>query len=266
MLPLLNVEKSVTNSSLRVMIVDDQEIFRHGLRNLLNDVDGFDVVAEASSCSDVLKNTVKMPIDVALIDSSLPEAHGIGAIQLFRHLTPTPQVVILSTVVDDDTLLDAILAGASGYLTKDLPAKDVINALQGLQRGELAISALAAANVIRRLVKRYNDVETALRTHLQSIIPTNSLARSNISSAPASASNGSSDNFFNSALNRLTQQEYKILQLMRQGLSNKQIATRISISPYTVAKHVQHILRKLEATNRTQAVSYTSFGGHPDLY
>src|SRR6266516_4219703 len=109
MLPLLSVEKSVTNSPLRVMIVDDQEIFRRGLRNLLNDVEGFDVVAEASSCSDVLKHTAKMPIDVALIDSSLPDAGGIEVIQLFRDLTPPPQVVILSTVVDDDMLLDAIL-------------------------------------------------------------------------------------------------------------------------------------------------------------
>src|SRR2546423_7676896 len=117
---------------LRVMIVDDHEIFRHGLRNILIEVDGFDVVAEASNCSDVLKQMAMMPIDLVLMGSSLPDAPAIEAIQLLRTVASPPQVVVFSTKMDEDELLDAILAGGSGYLTKDLLAKDVINALQSL--------------------------------------------------------------------------------------------------------------------------------------
>ena len=241
------------------MIVDDHEIFRHGLRNILIDIDGFDVVAEASRCSDVLKHATRMPIDLVLMDSSLPDAVGIEAIQRLKELTPPPQVVLLSTAIDDSALLDAILAGASGYLTKDLLAKDVINALQSLQGGELALLSSTATTVIRRLVKKCNDVETASRTHLPNTRSTAGLPSSNISSK--SASKSSSINFSDFALNKLTRQEYKVFQLLRQGLSNKQIATKLSISPYTVGKHVQQILRKLGVLNRTQAVSYASSEG-----
>src|SRR2546423_779759 len=137
MWPPLNVGESTTNKPWRVMIVDDHEIFRQGLRNILIDIDGLDVVAEASRCSDILEYATSVPIDLVLMDSSLPDAEAIEAIQLLRNLIPSPQVVLLSSKIDDDALLEAILSGVSGYLTKDLPKKDVINALQSLQRGEL---------------------------------------------------------------------------------------------------------------------------------
>src|SRR2546426_4977764 len=139
MLPLVSTEKSATNKPWRVMIVDDHEIFRHGLRNILIGIDGFDVVAEASRCSDVLKHATKMPIDLVLMDSSLPDAVGIESIQRLRELTPPPQVVLLSTAIDDSVLLDAILAGASGYLTKNLPKKGDANAFPRCERGELRL-------------------------------------------------------------------------------------------------------------------------------
>src|SRR2546428_11009589 len=139
MLPLVSVGKSVTNKPWRVVIFDDHEIFRHGLRNILIGIDGFDVVAEASRCSDVLKHATKMPIDLVLMDSSLPDAVGIESIQRLRELTPPPQVVLLSTAIDDSVLLDAILAGARGYPPKKLPKKDVVNAFQTFQRGKMAL-------------------------------------------------------------------------------------------------------------------------------
>jgi DNA-binding NarL/FixJ family response regulator len=261
MLPLVSAGKSATNKPWRVMIVDDHEIFRHGLRNILIGIDGFDVVAEASRCSDVLKHATKMPIDLVLMDSSLPDAVGIEAIQRLRELTPPPQVVLLSTAIDDGVLLDAILAGASGYLTKDLPKKDVVNALQSLQRGELALLPPVAANVIRLLMKRCMNLEKTLATERQSTKEKVSLSPSKRSSKTESPSTLLSP----LALHRLTSREYKVFQLLCQGLSNKEIAARFSISPYTVGKHVRQILRKLGAVNRTQAVSYASFeGGKPD--
>ena len=262
MWPPLNVGESTTNKPWRVMIVDDHEIFRQGLRNILIDIDGFDVVAEASRCSDVLKHATSVPIDLVLMDSSLPDADGIQAIQLLRDLIPSPRVVLLSSIIEDDALLEAILSGVSGYLTKDLPKKDVINALQSLQRGELALLPSVAAKIIHLLVKRCLNLEKAPAKDRQSTESAISLPSSKIS-----AKTKSSSTFFSpSALHKLTSQEYKVFQLLCQGLSNKEIAARFSISHYTVGKHVRQILRKLGAANRTQAVSYASFEGQPDLY
>ena len=253
MVTILDVEGAFAGKSLRVMITSVHEIFRHGLRNILIDVDGFEVVAEASNCSEMLKQAARMQIDVVLMGSSLPDAGAIEAIQHLRNLDSPPQVVLFSSTMDEEELLDALLAGASGYLTKDLPAKDVINALQSLQGGELALLPRTATTVIRRLVKKCKDVETTSKTRLPNARPAVA-SLSTISSK--SASKTSSINFSDFALKKLTRQEYKVFQLMHQGLSNKQIATKLSISPYTVGKHVQQILRKLGALNRTQAVLY----------
>jgi len=258
MVTFLDVEGAFAGKSLRVMITSVHEIFRHGLRNILIDVDGFEVVAEASNCSEMLKQAARMHIDVVLMGSSLPDASAIDAIQLLINLAPPPQVVLFSPTMDEDELLDALLAGASGYLTKDLPAKDVINTLQSLQGGELALLPSTATTVIRRLVKKCNDVETTSKTRLPNARPA---AASLPTISSKSASKISSINFSDFALNKLTRQEYKVFQLMHQGLSNKQIATKLSISPYTVGKQVQQILRKLGALNRTQAVLYASSEG-----
>lgn len=258
MVTFLGVEEAFAGKPLRVMITSIHEIFRHGLRNILINVDGFDVVAEASNCSEMLKQAARMPIDVVLMGSSLPDAGAIEAIQLLRTLAQPPQVVLFSTQMDEDELLEALWAGASGYLTKDLPAKDIINALQSMQRGELALLPPTATTVIRRLMKKYKDGETASETRLPNSRPAPASVTTISSKSPSKASSISLSDF---ALNKLTKQEYKVFQLMCQGLSNKQIATRLSISPYTVGKHVQQILRKLGVLNRTQAVSYASSEG-----
>ena len=258
MVTFLDKEEAFAGKPLRVMVTNIHEIFRHGLRNILINVDGFEVVAEASNCSEMLKQAERIPIDVVLMGSSLPDAGAIEAIQRLRTLAQPPHVVLFSSEMDEDELLDALLAGASGYLTKDLPAKDVINALQKLQGGELALLPSTASTVIRLLVKRCNNGEATSKTRLPNAVPA-AISLPNISSK--SASKTSSINFTDFALNKLTKQEYKVFQLMRQGLSNKQIATKLSISPYTVGKHVQQILRKLGVLNRTQAVSYASSEG-----
>ena len=262
MVTILDVEGAFAGKSLRVMITSVHEIFRHGLRNILIDVDGFEVVAEASNCSEMLKQAARMDIDMVLMGSSLPDAGAIDAIQRLRNLVPPPHVVLFSPTMDEDELLDALLAGASGYLTNDLPAKDVINALQSLQGGELALLPWTATTVIRRLVKKCKDVETTSKTRLPNARPA---AASSPTISSKSASKTSSINLSDFALKKLTRQEYKVFQLMHQGLSNKQIATKLSISPYTVGKHVQQILRKLGALNRTQAVLYALSEGRQGL-
>jgi two-component system response regulator DegU len=249
-----NKESFLPEEPLRVLIVDDHEIFRHGLRDLINSIEGFQVVAEANSCKDALALAEERHIDLVMLDMYLPDGDGIEVTrQLRQQVTPPPRVIILSAIIYDDTLLGAILAGAHGYLTKEMPASDIVKALKGFQRGELALLPTVTTNLVKLLVKRHSEVEAELSTH--SSPATNELAPSQkdeLNSVVASS---------NSATSVLTPQETNVFQLLRFGHSNKQIASKLAISPYTVGKHVQNILRKLGVTNRTQAVSYTSFEG-----
>lgn len=247
-----------TDHLQRVMIVDDHELFRHGLRDLINSMEGFQVVAEAHSCKDALALAKQMRIDLVMLDMYLPDGDGIQVTrQLQQQVTPPPYVIILSALMRDETLVDAILAGASGYLTKDMPAGDIAKSLKGVQRGELALPRVVTANLVRLLVQKYAQTEAEVATNQQDTLTSDaSPSQTDEMNQPVSSSN--------TATQMLTPQEAKVFQLLRHGHSNKQIAHRLYISPYTVGKHVQNILRKLGVANRTQAVSYTSFEGDTD--
>ena len=251
-----NKERSSIDHPLRVMIVDGHEIFRYGLRDFINSIEGFQVVAEANNCMEALAQAETLPIDLVLLDMFLSDGDGIQATHHLRQkLTPPPYVIILSARVYDDLLVNAILAGAHGYLTKDMPAREITKILQGFQRGELALPPLAITDLVQLLVQKYKEMLAALATYQQARVPTAAITPS-----PTSELNHIRLTS-NEATHIFTPQEAKVLQLLRHGQSNKQIAIHLSISPYTVGKHVQNILRKLGATNRTQAVSYTSFEG-----
>lgn len=245
---------------LRVMIVDDHEIFRHGLRDLINNIEGFHVVAEAGSCQDALTWVGQMQIDLVMLDMYLPDGDGIQVTrQLKRQAHDPPCVIILSAMMYDDTLVDAILAGADGYLTKDMPAGDILKSLQGFQRGQLALPRAVTTNLVHLLVQKFAEKETEQSSNLL-----NGSTSKDISSLQKeNTNNGASSS--DTPFQMLTQQETKVFELLRLGHSNKQIASQLSISPYTVGKHVQKILRKLGVTNRTQAASYTSFEGGIDV-
>ena len=251
------IELSSTDVLQRVMIVDDHEIFRNGLRDLINIIEGFQVVAEAGSCENMLSLVEQMHIDLIILDMYLPDGDGIQAIRQVKcQGMHAPRVIILSAVMYRDTLVDSILAGAEGYLTKDMPAVDIVKSLKGFQRGELALSRKVTTKLVQLLVQRFAEKETEVFSSLQN----DHISTPSLSLSPPVQLNtvASSRSTF---IPTLTPQEDKVFQLLRHGLSNKQIATRLSISPYTVGKHVQNILHKLGVTNRTQAVSYTSFEG-----
>jgi DNA-binding NarL/FixJ family response regulator len=240
----------------RVLIVDDHELFRHGLSDLLNSIEGFQVVAEASSCKDALLLAERLHVDLVMLDMYLPDGEGIELTRQLRLLlNPSPRVVILSAMVYDDILVDAILAGAHGYLTKDMPSSEITKALKGVQRGELALLPLTTANLVHLLVQKYKETVAELAIYRQSGIHTSITSQSQVDELNhATATSSATTPIF-------TPQEAKVFQLLRLGQTNKQIATNLMISPYTVGKHVQNILRKLGVSNRTQAVSYTSFEG-----
>src|SRR5258708_31994649 len=180
----------------------------------------------------------------------LPDGDGIDVTrQLRQQVIPPPRVIMLSAVIYDDTLVDAILAGAQGYLTKDMPASDIVNALKGFRRGELALLPPAVSNLVQMLVQKYSEAEAELSTQVHNGIIMTDIPVSQKEELP------------NTATRILTPQEAKVFQHLRQGNSNKQIASQLAISPYSVGKTVQNILHNLGVTKRHQAVSYTLFEG-----
>lgn len=257
-------EKPRSRHIVKVMVVDDHEIFRQGLLGLVNGIDGFRVIAEASSMADALARLERVPVDLVLLDLSLPDGEGIEPVHLLKQTNPALAIVIISASIDDDTLLDAVSADVSGYLTKDTSASDIVKALQGFQRNEFAMLPAVMTRVITLLLQHYNMLEAELNTYLQigikafgevdSIVALSSGTSSLTHPLASPNSNGSSSQL-------LTPREERVLQLIRLGYSNKQIAAELFISHFTVGKHVQNILRKLGVSNRTQAVSYTSFEG-----
>ena len=244
----------------RVLIVDDHEIFRHGLRDLINSIEGFEVVAEGGSCKDALTLVGQMRIDLVILDMYLPDGDGIQVIrQLKQQATNPPSVIILSAMLYNDTLVDAILAGAEGFLTKDMPAGDILKSLKGFQQGQLALPRAMATNLVHLLVQKFSEKEAELSSHVQNDTTPTDTAPLHIENKSTSALRS------NTSVPPLTQQEARVFELLRNGQSNKQIADQLSISPYTVGKHVQKILRKLGVSNRTQAALYTSFEGGNDV-
>lgn len=261
--PLSKGIASHANRIQRVMIVDDHEVFRYGLSKLLADSESFRIIAEASTCEDALIRLQAVQIDLVLLDLHLPDVIGMEALHRLKKSSPALDVIIISASIDDDILLDALLAGVSGYLTKDTPAFEMLNALYAYQRGELALSSVVASHVILLLLQhaailegelallRQNEMKTFERAMPENVHPLHPVL------PPIQVTKN--------ILSLLTPQEDKVYQLMSKGQSNKEIAAELCISRFTVGKHVQNILRKLGATNRTQAVSHTLFEGDIEL-
>ena len=246
---------------LNVLIVDDHEIFRYGLRDLVNAIDGFHVIAEASKYEEAQAKIEEIPIDLVLLDLHLPDVEGTDGVRQLRKDCPQSRVIIISATMDDQLLLEAVQAGVSGYLTKDTSALDIVKALKGFRRGELAMLPTVAAHVIELLVQKCHLLETELSIQQRDEAKELNDSRSDLPHTLLTSPSLSSY----TSLPALTPQEEKVYQLMLRGQSNKQIAAQLYISRFTVGKHVQNILHKFGVTNRTQAVSYTLFEGGNEL-
>lgn len=248
-----NLQRLPEEQSLRLLIVDDHEIVRYGLRDVINTIKGFTIVAEASSCQDALAQIQRTAIDLVFLDLSLPDGNGMDLIRLLRQRSTPLAIIVLSATLNDDLLLETMLAGACGYLTKDIPATEIVRLLQGFRQGEMVMTSSVASRLINLLVQKCLDLTVEDETTVSKITP-------NHHSHDAYPTDSLPD-IGTSPLQHLTPQEDKIFQLMRLGQSNKQIAAQLSISHFTVGKHVQNILRKLGVINRTQAASYTASEG-----
>ena len=201
---------------MRVLVADDHSLFRDGLVSLL-EVAGYTVVGQAGDGQAAVNQAFSLQPDLILLDLHMPIMNGLEALRHIKERQPATFVVMLTVSDDESHLVDAMKAGANGYLYKHLNSQEFLHALEGLQRGEAAISMKSATVVIEKL--------SSLSTNSQ----------------PKSA-------------DALSEREVEILRLVANGHSNAIIAAKISISENTVKYHLKHILQKLNARNRTEAV------------
>jgi DNA-binding NarL/FixJ family response regulator len=206
---------------LRLVIVDDHEVVRQGLSSLLARRPGFQVVAEAGTVAEALAATRRFQPDLVVMDVRLPDGTGIEACREIRSEMPETKVVMLTSFPDEEAVLSAILAGASGYLLKQIRARDLVEALGAVGRGD----SLLDPAVTERVLERVRRVANA----------------------------GTSDE-----LSSLTSQERKILLLVAEGKTNREIAAEVFLSDKTVKNYVSSILSKLNLQRRAQVAAFVA--------
>jgi DNA-binding NarL/FixJ family response regulator len=214
---------------LRVLVVDDHEVVRQGLVSLLDRRPNLQVVAEAGSVAESIEQARRFRPDVVVMDVRLPDGSGIEACREIRAELPGTRVVMLTSYPDEEAVLSAIMAGASGYLLKQIRARDLVNGLEAVGRGESLLDPAVTEKVLERIRRiAGNDVPDELA--------------------------------------QLTAQEKKILLLVAQGKTNKQIATEVFLSDKTVKNYVSSILSKLNLQRRAQAAAFVARhnSGTPD--
>jgi DNA-binding NarL/FixJ family response regulator len=212
-----------TAAAIRLVLVDDHTMLRHGLRQTLHD-EGFDVVGEASNGRSGLQLVLELKPDVVVMDLDMPQMNGIEATRAIVESEPGARVLMLTISTDDDDVLDALAAGACGYILKTAPPEETVRAIAAAHEGDCTISP----RVANRLVERVRG--TAGRSP----------------GPPPSP---------------LTPRELEILRLIVEGRENGEIAEILYISPSTAKNHVAHVLDKLGMQNRVQAAVYAVRSG-----
>jgi DNA-binding NarL/FixJ family response regulator len=218
----------VSNPRIRVLAVDDQRVVREGLAMLLGLLPDIEVVGTAADGEEALALAGELRPDVVIMDLRMPRVDGVEATRRLRASHPEIKVVVLTTYADDRSVIDALRAGALGYLTKDAGADEIRQALQRVASGQASL-------------------DPAVQMHLvEAIATTATAATTDVTSAPAASQ----------LPDGLTPREVEVLGLIGAGLSNTEIAAQLFVSEATVKSHVNHMLPKIGARDRAQAVGY----------
>ncbi|MFO7778759.1 MAG: response regulator transcription factor [Nitriliruptoraceae bacterium] len=205
--------------SIRVFLVDDHEVVRRGLKDLLDAEEDIDVVGDAATAGMALAQIARTAPDVAVLDVRLPDGNGIEVCREVRARDPRIACLMLTSFGDDEALFDAIMAGAAGYLLKDIRGNDLIDAVRRVAAGDSLLDPSLTGKVLERL-RRGDEEDPRLKA--------------------------------------LSEQERKILALIAEGLTNRQIAERMHLAEKTVKNYVSNLLSKLGMSRRTEAaVFYT---------
>jgi two-component system response regulator DevR len=204
---------------LTVMLVDDHEIVRQGLRTLLEAEDDIEIVAEADSGLTALRTARAYKPNVIVMDVRMPDGSGVEACREIKNELPDTQVIMLTSFSDDEALFNSIMAGAAGFVLKQIRGHDLVEAIRTVGAGESLLDPGVTKRVLERLRKaKFDDKDPKLA--------------------------------------RLSPQEERIVDLIGEGLTNREIAERIHLSDKTVKNYVSTILQKLEVARRAEAASY----------
>jgi len=205
------------SQAIRVLIVDDHTIVRKGIRALLTEIAGIEVVGEAADGWEAVTQAKSLRPDVILMDLAMPRMDGIEATRQIKTSQPESRILVMTSFATDDKVLPAIKAGALGYLLKESAPEDLVQAIQQIHRGESSLHPTIARKVLQEI------------THPSDRPPTP---------------------------DPLTKREAEVLLLVAQGLSNRDIARKLNISDPTVRSHVSNIMSKLHLATRIQAALY----------
>lgn len=203
----------------RILVVDDHVLFRDGIISLLKAA-GKTVVGESGNGLDAIEQAIKLRPDVVLLDINIPEMNGLDVLEHILRKLPETKIVMLTVSDEDANLVKAVRAGASGYLLKNLNSDEFLDKLDGLQRGEVAMTPKTTA----QLVSAFSDLERRKNLYRDE--------------------------------GRLTAREIELLQFVAEGFSNREIAEELHISKNTVKYHMKNILQKMNLQNRAEAAAY----------
>jgi DNA-binding NarL/FixJ family response regulator len=215
-----------SNVAVRVVIADGHSLFREAMKTVLQSEADLEVVGEARDGIQAVAEIQRTSADVALIDAGLPNCDGIRATALIKESVPNCQVLVVSGEEDHTTLADAVEAGASGYLSKEYPLAELIEATRAIHRGETLIPQSMLGTLLRRLINRRRERDDALKR-----------------------------------TQALTRREKEVLALLAEGADNDAIAQYLVISPQTARTHIQNVLGKLKVHSRLEAAAFVTQNG-----
>jgi two-component system, NarL family, response regulator DevR len=212
-----------SDEPIRVFLLDDHEVVRRGIRDLLEDAGGFEIVGESGLAEEAKRRIPALRPQVAILDGRLPDGSGIDVCRAVRSQDPSIAALILTSFDDDDALFAAIMAGAAGYLLKQARGNDVVESVRQVAAGRSLLDPAVTAQVLERIRR-----------------------------GPPS----------NPVLDRLTAHEQRVLELIGKGLTNRQIATQLFLAEKTVKNYVSSLLTKLGLESRTQAAILFAEAAH----
>jgi DNA-binding NarL/FixJ family response regulator len=230
------------SATTSIVVADDHEVVRTGFAGLLDTQPDFTVVGTARDGAEAVRICLERPPDVVLMDVRMPVVDGIEATRRLTASGIDSRILILTTFDLDHYVYDAIRAGASGFLLKDVTAERLFDAVRIIAAGD----ALLAPTVTRRLISQFANQPR--------IVPAGAAAPQTAGPRTAGPNTARPDGPDAAALRTLTPRETQVLRLVAQGLSNPEIAARLTVTEETVKTHVSHMLAKLHLRDRTQAV------------
>jgi DNA-binding NarL/FixJ family response regulator len=230
------MSQQASEPAVRVLIVDDQQLMREGIASLLKLQDSIEIVGTAANGQEALEHALIQQPDVILMDVRMPVLDGVAATERIHRQLPDCKILMLTTFNDEAYVLEALQVGASGYLLKDLPARDLAQAVQAVHRGIYQLDSAVM-----------DQVRSALAQAKQADLQT-------VSALPQTEQRFSGS----SALKHpdLTEREIEVLRLIAKGATNREIAEELVISEGTVKTHISNILSRLNLRDRTQAAIY----------